>query len=126
MRILIASMAFAALSLGASAQEAASPEGTWQDEFGTVLEISMCGDGTALCATLIDVQGKSRTEANLAYVNQRIVEVQMTEPNKWSGTVIYDGNEAQGNVTQTGPDTIEIQGCRVVILCQTLVFNRIS
>jgi hypothetical protein len=32
---------------------------------------------------------------------------------------------ADVTVTMTGPDTIEIQGCRAVILCETLAYNRV-
>lgn len=124
MRTLLTLMMTSALVTGAFAQSA-SPEGTWVDDWGTTLEISYCGDdGAQVCAVLLDVQGESRTEANLAYVNQQIMQATMVAEHQWKGTVIFEGSEAEGTMTQTGPDTIEIQGCRVLILCETLAFQR--
>jgi uncharacterized protein (DUF2147 family) len=123
MRLLLASVAFLFVTAGAMAQDI-TPEGNWRDEFGTSFKISLCGDGTQLCAILTDVQGESRTEANLAYVDQQVLQANMTSPNQWKGTVVFDGAEAKSTVTQTSADSIEIEGCRG-ILCSTLVFNRI-
>lgn len=125
MRALIALSAFAFCAAGAFAQDA-TPEGDWRDEYGTTLRISHCGDdGTQVCAVLLDVQGESRTEANLAYLNQQIMQADMVAPNEWRGTVVFEGSEAEGTLTQVAPDTIEIEGCRIAILCQTLAFQRV-
>lgn len=124
MRALFAVSFFVLFSATSFAQEA-TPEGTWRDEHGTTLQLKLCGDGTQLCAVLIDVRGKSRTEANLAYVNQQVMQAELTAPNQWKGKVIFDGSEAVSTVTQVAPDTIEIEGCRAAILCQTLAFNRV-
>jgi hypothetical protein len=123
-RALLALSFFVLFSATSLAQEA-TPEGVWRDAYGTTLKISLCGDGTQLCAELVDVQGKSRTQANLAYVNQQVLQADMTAPNKWQGTVIFDGNKAVSTVTQVAPSMIEIEGCRAAILCQTLAFNRV-
>ena len=100
------------------------PSGVFIDEYGTSFTFSPCGEGTALCGVLNDIQGKSRTEANLAYVGQQVMQAEQTGPGQWEGTVIFDGSEAAAKVTQTGPATVEIQGCRAAILCQTLVFTK--
>ena len=107
------------------AQEA-TPEGDWRDSYGTILRLSLCGDGTQLCGVLIDVQGESRTEENLAYVNQQVMQADRTGPLEWQGSVVFDGNAAQATITQIAPDTIEIEGCRVVVLCETLAFHRLD
>lgn len=124
MRTLLALLTTSVLATSAFAQQS-SPEGIWVDDWGTTLQISYCSDdGTEVCAVLRDVQGESRTEANLAYVDQQIMQATMTAENQWKGTVVFEGSEAEGTLTQTGPDTIEIQGCRVLILCETLAFQR--
>lgn len=125
MRAIIVLSAFAMLSSGVVAQEA-TPDGTWRDSFGTTLQFSLCGDGsTQLCATLLGVQGKSRTDGNLAFVNKQIMQADQTAANEWKGTVMFDGNKAESTITQVAADTIEIQGCRAVVLCQTLAFARL-
>lgn len=124
----------AAIAMPALAQERSAarpsqvaitdPSGTFVDEFGTSFTFSLCGDGTNLCGVLNDVQGESRTEENLAHINQQVMQAAQTAPNQWKGTVIYNGDEAAATITQTGPDTVEIQGCRLGLLCETIVFNR--
>lgn len=121
---LIAACVLLATPLSTFAQEA-NPEGTWQDEYGTIFEISLCGQGTDLCAILIDVQGESRTEQNLAYINQQVLQAAQTTATEWKGKVIYNGSEADATITQDAPDTLSITGCRM-ILCQTIVFNRMQ
>jgi|SRR5690606_25119827 len=124
MRALLAFSAVVLFSAGSFAQDA-TPEGDWVDEYGTMLRISLCGEeDTQLCVVLLDVQGESRTPANLAYVNQQIMQGDMTGPGEWQGTVVFEGSEARGTLTQVAPDTIEIQGCRA-ILCDTLAFQRL-
>jgi len=123
MRAILAFSAFALFSSVSYAQEP-SPDGTWRDEFGTTIQFSLCGDGTQLCAVLIDVQGKSRTEGNVAFLNKQIMQADQNAENEWKGTVMFDGGEAESTITQVAADTIEIQGCRAVVLCQTLSFSR--
>lgn len=111
------------LPTGAAIAQDASPEGRWRDEYGTIFEISRCGHGGDLCAILIDVQGKSRTERNLAYVNQQVLRASQTAETEWKGTVLYNGNQANATVTQHGPETLSITGCQA-IFCNTLVFTK--
>ena len=125
MRATVALTALALFSSPTLGQEA-SPEGIWRDSFGTILQFSLCGEGTQLCATLLDVQGESRTEGNLAFVNQQIMQADQVAANQWRGAVMFDGSEAESTITQVAPDTVEIEGCRAVVLCQTLSFNRVS
>lgn len=125
MRALIALSVFALLATGAPAH-AASPEGEWRDSFGTTLRISLCGDGTQLCGVLLDIQGESRTEENLTYVNQQIMQADPTGPDQWQGSVVFNGSAANSTITQVAPDTIEIEGCKALILCQTLAFHRMD
>lgn len=125
MRALLALSVFALLSTAVPAQ-AASPEGDWRDSFGTTLRISLCGDGTQLCGVLLDIQGESRTEENLVYVNQQVMQANPTGPNQWQGSVVFNGSKATSTITQVAPDVIEIEGCKALILCQTLAFERVD
>ena len=124
MRAIVAFSVFALFSASAHGQEA-TPDGTWRDEFGSTIQFSLCGDGTQLCAVLVDVQGKSRTEGNIAFLNKQIMQADQTAENEWKGTVMFDGGEAESTITQVAANTIEIQGCRAVVLCQTLSFARL-
>ena len=123
MRLRLGFLSFVLLSVGALAQET-SIEGDWIDKWGTSFRMSLCGDGTDLCAVMTDLQGESRTEENLVYLNEEVFQGEQIAPNQWQGTMIYGGGEAKGTVTQTGPDTIEIEGCEGLI-CNTIEYNRV-
>lgn len=114
-----------AASLPALAQDAADPSGSFVDEFGTSFEFSLCGEsGTDLCGVLTNLEGESATEENLAFVGKQVMQAEQTAPNEWKGSLSAGGISADATITQTGPDTIEIQGCRAAVLCQTLAYNR--
>jgi hypothetical protein len=103
----------------------AGPVGTFVDEFGTSFEFSLCGEtGTDLCGVLTNLEGDSATEENLAFVGQQVMQAPQTAPNEWKGSLVAGGISADATVTLTGPDTIEIEGCRAAILCQTLAYQR--
>jgi hypothetical protein len=132
---------FAACALPAHAQEASTvapaegqstetqtsgPEGTFVDEFGTSFAFSLCGDtGTDLCGVLTNLEGNSATEENLAFVGTQVMQAPQTAPNEWKGSLAAGGISADATVTLIGADTIEIQGCRAAILCQTLAYQRV-
>ena len=115
----------AALIVPAFAQDAANPAGTFVDSYGSSFTFSLCGDaGTDLCAILTTLKGESATPENLAFVGKQVMQAKATGPNEWKGELAAGGISASATVTQTGPDTIDIQGCRAAVLCQTLTYNR--
>jgi uncharacterized protein (DUF2147 family) len=122
---------FAAASLAALfaaptfAQDAASPNGTWVDRWGTSFTFELCGDGTQLCGTLNDIQGDSRTEENLAFVNQQVVQGTQTGPNKWEGNIALNGGNAKAIVELVDANTLKITGCQAII-CNSIDYNRAS
>jgi uncharacterized protein (DUF2147 family) len=116
----------AAPAAEAETAEAAAmdPNGTFVDEFGTSFTFSLCGDGTALCGVLNTLEGESATEENLAYVGTQVMQAEQSAANEWKGSISAGGLSADATVTQTSPDTIDIQGCRAAVLCQTLTYTR--
>ena len=124
--LMATSIALAALAAPALAQSAASPDGVWQDKWGTTFTFSTCGDGTQLCGVLNDVQGNSRTDENLAFIDTQVVTAAQTSANKWEGQIAMGGGTAKAIVEQVDADTITITGCRASILCQTLTYERAS
>ncbi|WP_375451237.1 hypothetical protein [uncultured Devosia sp.] len=118
----------AATAIPTFAQDAAAtadPSGSFVDEFGTSFEFSLCGDsGTDLCGVLTNLEGESATEENLAFVGKQVMQAQQTGANEWKGSLTAGGISADATVTQTSANTIEIQGCRAAILCQTLAYSR--
>jgi hypothetical protein len=102
------------------------PSGSFVDSFGTSFTFTLCGEsGTDLCGVLTNLEGESATEENLAFVGKQVMQAKQSAPNQWKGSLSAGGISADATITQTGPDTIEIQGCRAAILCQTLAYNRV-
>ena len=102
------------------------PSGSFVDSFGTSFTFTLCGEsGTDLCGVLTNLEGESATEENLAFVGKQVMQAKQSAPNQWKGSLSAGGMSADATITQTGPDTVEIQGCRAAILCQTLAYNRV-
>ena len=123
-KILAIGALCAATAIPVFAATTAVPSGTFVDSWGTSFKFSPCGDGTDLCGVLTNLEGKSATEENLAFVGKQVMKAPQTAPNEWKGSLTAGGISADATVTQTGPDTIDIQGCRAAILCQTLTYTR--
>jgi len=104
----------------------ATPNGVFVDSYGTSFQFSLCGDGTSLCGVLTNLEGESATEENLAFVGKQVMQAEQVAENEWKGALNAGGISAEATVTMTSPDTIDIQGCRAAILCQTLTYNRVS
>lgn len=103
-----------------------SPVGKWEDTEGqTRVQVSMCGDGSQLCAKLIGLAEEARTPENLELLNGLVVvEAEPLASNQWRGTVRFNGQTAQGSITLLGRDAIELSGCRLGI-CRSYLFNRL-
>ena len=103
----------------------ADPSGTFVDSFGTSFTFSLCGESnTDLCGVLNTLEGESATEENLAFVGKQVMQAAPTAPNEWKGALTAGGISADATVTLTSENTIDIQGCRAAILCQTLTYTR--
>lgn len=102
----------------------ATPTGTFVDSWGTSFKFTLCGDGTDLCGVLTNLEGNSATQENLAFVGKKVMQAEQVAPNTWQGQLSAGGISAKATVTMTSPDTIDIQGCRGGIFCQTLTYYR--
>jgi len=103
-----------------------SPEGFWQQSNGdTRVKVTLCGDGTELCAKLTWLSEKAKTPENLKDLNGYVVtEAEKTTDNAWKGEVHFNGQSAEGTIKLTGQNTIEVKGCKLG-LCRSVKFQRI-
>jgi uncharacterized protein (DUF2147 family) len=110
----------------AAAGPARSPVGSWQTADGQArVHVTMCGDGTQLCAKLTGVSGDARTAKNLGLINSYVVDrAAMADANSWQGVVHFGGHTAQGNITLRSANTIAVSGCELG-MCKTFMFKRI-
>ena len=126
-RILLAAAAILVLA-GAESARAADPLGNWLTQTGTSrIRIADCGG--ALCGTIVWLKeptdpetGKPKTDKNNSDTTKRnrpLIGVQImlgkkpAGEGKWAGQVYNaeDGKTYSGNLTFTGGDSLQLQGC---------------
>jgi hypothetical protein len=115
----------AMLALPATAQEF-SPVGQWEIESrDSRYNVTLCGDGTQLCAELIWLgRGADRPE-NLPYLNTLLIDhAPKVGPNQWRGELRLYGQRAQGNITQVSEGQISLEGCFLLVVCKTYQMYR--
>jgi len=123
---------------------AADPLGTWFTEGKeSQVRISNCGD--TLCGALVWLKepndpktGKPKTDTenfDAAKRNRPLLGVQIVlglkpdgTPDQWKGEVYNakDGNTYTGYFTITGPDTADLKGCAMAIICKTQTWTRVK
>lgn len=116
----------ALLLAGMASPTLASPEGMWEIEMrDSRYEVSLCGDGTELCAKLIWLGNGADSPENLPYLNTFLIEeARATGPNQWKGDLHLYGQTAAGTITQVGEDQITLTGCVALILCRNYQMYR--
>ena len=126
-RLAAATLLFGLVALPAAAQTTKSPVGAWQSTDGQArVSVTMCGDGSQLCAKLTALAGEARTPENLQLLNRYVVDRAQPaeEDNSWQGILHFNGTTATGNIVLQGADTISVSGCEMG-MCKTLLFKRI-
>lgn len=110
----------------APAFAAISPAGTWQTSSGeSRFEVSLCGDGTQVCAKLVWLRSDARTADNLPYLNTYVLNgATLAVANKWRGNAEYLGEELKGTLTLLSADTMTLNGCKG-IFCQKVELHRL-
>jgi uncharacterized protein (DUF2147 family) len=106
----------------------ASPVGLWEIETGDQrYNVTMCGDGTQLCAELIWLgKGGDRPE-NRPYLNTLMIDrAPLIRPNQWRGKLNLYGKTATGTITQIAEDLVQLKGCYFLVMCRTYKMYRIE
>lgn len=126
-RTSIAAVAFATVAMSLTPAFAAqSPAGTWQTVTGeSRFEVTLCGDGTQVCAKLVWLRDDAKTSENLPYLNSYVLMgAKRALENKWRGSAEYMGEVVKGTLTLVDGNTITINGCKGA-LCQKFELTRI-
>ena len=126
MKTMVRMMVAVVVMLAASLPAFASPEGVWEIESkDSRYKVTMCGDGSQLCAELIWLGNGGDRPENRPYLNTLILDqAQPAKPNQWKGTLHLYGHQAGGTITQVGPDQIALRGCFMGIICRTYQMYR--
>jgi len=102
-----------------------NPNGSFVDSYGTSFRLTLCGKtGTDLCGVLTNLEGRSATPENLTFVGRQVMHATRSAANQWKGSLSVGNTNADATVTMVDADTVEIQGCRAAILCETLTYKR--
>ena len=126
----------------ARAQSATEPAGTWQTQAGDArVKVSKCGGG--ICGVIVGLReptdpatGRPAVDnknPNPALANRPMIGLPLftgmrpVGPNKWSGQIYNadDGGTYASSVSQTGSDTLRVEGC-VGALCGGETWTRVG
>lgn len=120
---LVLGLAFAAL---ATLPATASPAGVWEIEMrDSRYNVTMCGDGTQLCAELIWLGNGADNAENLPYLNTLLIDhATPSRANQWKGELNIYGQKAAGTITQVSADHITLKGCVAFVICRSYQMYR--
>lgn len=131
--MVAAALLSAASGTGAVAQKAADLSGVWQTETaGSTVRIARCGGG--YCGTIAATAGSGVDAQNPdpALRSRKLVGVQIMQAGTPSGAgfegSLYNPNDGKtyaGSLTPKGPDTVEVAGCVLSVLCKRQTWRRI-
>jgi uncharacterized protein (DUF2147 family) len=112
--------------LFAAPSSAASPEGTWEIEMrDSRYYVTLCGDGTALCAKLIWLGNGADNAENMPYLNTMLIDnAAQTKPGEWRGELNIYGQRADGTITQVNDNQISLKGCVAWVVCKSYQMYR--
>ncbi|MDP4022559.1 DUF2147 domain-containing protein [Methylobacterium sp. NEAU 140] len=119
--------------LTAGPARAADPSGLWLTETGSSrVRVARCGAG--YCGTLASAPGKGLDVKNpdpalrtRSVVGVQILDAPRAEGGGYAGTLYNpnDGKTYSGSVKLTGPDTLEVSGCVLGVLCKRQTWTRV-
>lgn len=131
-RIAFAATLLAALGGPALAQKGADLSGVWQTETsGSTVRIARCGAG--YCGTIAATPGSGLDTQNpdASLRSRKLVGVQIMQAGTPSGEgfegTLYnpkDGKTYSGSLTPKGPDTVEVAGCVLSVICKRQTWRR--
>ena len=129
---------------GSGSAFAAEPNGTWLTQTGGS-RIRMADCGGALCGTIVWLKepndpdtGKPKTDKNNSDASKRsrpLIGVQIVlgmKPagaGKWTGQVYNaeDGKTYSGNLTYSGGDSLQLQGCALGgLVCKSQTWTKVN
>ena len=140
--VLVSITAFVAVSPGAPAF-AADAIGNWYtgDKESQVRIVNCAG---ALCGTLVWLKepndpatGRPKTDKHNADASKQsrsligvpiVLGMKPSGPGQWSGEVYNaeDGKTYSGSFTLTGPNSADLKGCVLSILCKSQTWTRVN
>jgi len=115
----------AAMAQSASTNEASAIEGTWVSDGGyATFDVSLCGDGTQLCADLVSLSEETVAPLLDSFVGKQLfADVPSKAPGQWEATISLGEVQATGTFTLIEPNRVEAKGC-LLQDCRSIFFNK--
>jgi len=95
------------------------PSGIWQAEDGeSRYEVTLCGDGSQLCAKLIWIRADVTNDRNKVYIDTYVVNgAKRYSFREWRGNISLYGHTVYGNVQSFGKNRLKVKGCALIVIC---------
>ncbi len=102
-----------------------TPVGQWEaDNKESRYDVTLCGDGTQLCAELVWIRPRDINRRNKQFLNTYVVyEAVRSRPAEWRGDIMVYGTTYGGSVRIINQNKLLLTGC-IFILCETFELNR--
>ncbi|MCF6327734.1 MAG: DUF2147 domain-containing protein [Devosiaceae bacterium] len=119
-------------TIGASAQSNAllqfSPAGMWQaDDGDSRYDVTLCGDGTQICAKLIWINPAKVNDRNVQYLNEYVIyQGNRARPAEWRGEINIYGTKVGGSVKILGTNSLKVTGCFLAFFCESYTLQRMA
>lgn len=127
-RVFVGSILAFVLGAAPLFAEPYSPQGLWEaEDKESRYEVSLCGDGTQLCAELIWIRPDVINDRNKVYLNTYVVEnAPRASEREWRGTINLYGHSVAGNVRLLSEDYLQVRGCALLIICERKLLVRMA
>lgn len=120
--------------LGAALPHGGGIYGTWANPAGSVI-VRTAPCGGAVCGRVVWANAKARESAARKGGVRQLMGLEVLRgyrpagPGRWEGRAFVPdlGDEFQSEMVQTGPNQIEVNGCRFGgLLCKKQVWHRVA
>jgi len=104
-----------------------SPVGIWVTNGGeSKYELTLCGDGDDLCATMIWVNETELGQKLKPYLGEAmLVTAPRVATQKWRGQITLQGHTVKGSIEIRDANNIHVRGCEGA-LCQGVELIRVK
>ncbi len=123
----VASLAQQSANADAAGPGGITPVGNWQAEDGdSRYRVTLCGDGTQLCAKLVWINPAKINDRNQQYIDKYVIyQAWRSRPSEWRGDIDIYGTVVGGSVKQLGMDAVRVTGCAFWVFCESFLLRRI-
>ena len=127
-KIFLISILISLLSLAPVLAEPMDPTGLWAvDDGESRYEITLCGDGTQLCAKLVWIRPDVISDRNKVYLNTYVInKAKRKTDREWRGGAVIYGFPIAGSVRAHSKDRMTLRGCALLVICFTKRLSKMA